>query len=230
VKLAVMQPYFFPYIGYWQLINAVDTFVIYDDVNFIKKGYINRNSLLLNGKSQTFTLELLKASQNKLINEIEIGGNKNKILKTIEFAYKRAPYFVDIYPLIESIFNYPDGNLAKFTGNSIQKITKHLNIDTEIIYSSDLAKNNSLYGQDKIINICKTLQSEFYLNSAGGKNIYSQDLFREAGISLNFLETNLSIYDQFGDKFISNLSIIDLLMFNNKVSLQKIINNYSIIK
>ena len=83
MTVAIMQPYLFPYIGYWQLIHAVDTFVIFDDVNYIKKGYINRNNILVNGQKQTFTLELMSASQNKLINDIDIGNNIEKVMESI---------------------------------------------------------------------------------------------------------------------------------------------------
>ncbi len=116
--VAIMQPYLFPYIGYWQLIKAVDTFVIFDDVNYINKGYINRNSILISGKSQKFTLELVSASQNKLINEIEVGNNSKKLLKTIEMAYKKAPYFYDVFLMIEDILNNKEKNLAKLKGYS----------------------------------------------------------------------------------------------------------------
>src|SRR5690606_19151193 len=113
MKIAIMQPYLFPYIGYWQLINAVDTFVIYDDVSFINKGYINRNYILLSGKPQRFTLELSKASQNKLINEIEVGNNQNKILRTISFSYKKAPFYKKAFSLIEDIFQQKEKNLTE---------------------------------------------------------------------------------------------------------------------
>jgi len=140
MTVAIMQPYLFPYIGYWQLIDAVDTFVILEDVNFINKGYINRNSILVNGKSQQFTLELISRSQNKLINEIEIGNNSKKLLKTIEMSYKKAPYFKTIFPVIEDILNQKEKNLAKFIGYSLQKVSSYLEIDTQFIYSSNIKK------------------------------------------------------------------------------------------
>lgn len=124
MKLAIMQPYFLPYIGYFQLINAVDTFVLLDDVNYINKGWINRNQLLLNGKAHLFTLPLQKASQNKLINQLELSNEtkwKDKLLKTIETAYKKAPQFHLVFPLISQILQYPESNLSLFIHHSIQK-------------------------------------------------------------------------------------------------------------
>ena len=182
MTLAIMQPYLFPYIGYWQLINAVDVFVIFDDVNFIKKGYINRNLILVGGKSQQFTLELIGASQNKLINEIEVGNNSQKLLKTIEMSYKKAPYFDNVYPIIEDILNNKEKNLAKFIGYSLEQISSYLKLNTKFIYSSDIEKDNSLKAQDKILDICKKLNATSYMNAIGGQELYSKEIFKENGI------------------------------------------------
>jgi len=215
VKLAIMQPYLFPYIGYWQLINAVDVFVIFDDVSYIKKGYINRNSILLNGQGQRITLELIGASQNKLINEIEIRGNSKKILRTIELSYSKAPYFKEIFPIIEEILNQEEKNLAKFIGYSLEKISNYLKIDTKFLYSSSIKKDNSLKAQNKILDICSKLDAKNYINTIGGVNLYDEDRFKKEGIDLNFLKAKIINYQQFKDEFISHLSIIDVLMFND---------------
>ena len=215
MKLAIMQPYLFPYIGYWQLINAVDVFVIFDDVSYIKKGYINRNSILLNGQGQRITLELIGASQNKLINEIEIRGNSKKILRTIELSYSKAPYFKEIFPIIEEILNQEEKNLAKFIGYSLEKISNYLKIDTKFLYSSSIKKDNSLKAQNKILDICSKLNAKNYINTIGGVNLYDEDRFKKEGIDLNFLKAKIINYQQFKDEFISHLSIIDVLMFND---------------
>lgn len=215
MKLAIMQPYLFPYIGYWQLINAVDVFVIFDDVSYIKKGYINRNSILLNGQGQRITLELIGASQNKLINEIEIRGNSKKILRTIELSYSKAPYFKEIFPIIEEILNQEEKNLAKFIGYSLEKISNYLKIDTKFLYSSSIKKDNSLKAQNKILDICSKLDAKNYINTIGGVNLYDEDRFKKEGIDLNFLKAKIINYQQFKDEFISHLSIIDVLMFND---------------
>jgi len=173
-----MQPYFLPYIGYFQLIKAVDKYVIYDDVNFIKRGWINRNNILLDGQSFLFSLNLLKSSQNKLINEIFVSENQTKRLKTIRTAYQKAPYFSSIFPIVEKIFAYDDKNLARFVGNSIIQIANYLQFDTEFIYSSDIKEmNHSLKGQDKILNICEVLGATEYLNAIGGMNLYDKNEF-----------------------------------------------------
>ena len=152
IKIGIMQPYFLPYLGYWQLINIVDKYVIYDDVNFIKKGWINRNRILINKQSNWFTLKLSDASQNKKINEVFVLDHKNyfnKLIRTVYENYKKAPYFNDVFPLINDIIENPERNLAKYLEFSIKKICDYLEIKTELIISSDLEKNNSLSSIDK---------------------------------------------------------------------------------
>jgi len=228
-KIAVMQPYLFPYIGYWQLINAVDIFVIYDDVNYIKRGYINRNSILINNEAKRITLSLKKASQNKLINQIEVGDDGKKFLNAIKMSYSKAKYFKNVYSLIEEILTQKERNLAKYIGYSIIKISEYLNINTKIVYSSDIDKNNRLKGQDKIIDIVKTLNGFHYINPIGGITLYDKDDFKQEGIKLSFLETKSFSYSQFGNDFIPNLSIIDLLMFNSHEDLTNFLNYYNLI-
>ncbi len=229
MTLAIMQPYLFPYIGYWQLINAVDTFVIYDDVNFIKQGYINRNSILANGKSQTFTLELIGASSNKLINEIEIGNNINKILKTITQSYIKAPFFEDIITLIEEILTNKEKNLGRFIGFSLEKISEYLEINTKFIYSSNIEKDNTLKAQDKVLEMCNILKADKYINAIGGQELYNKEVFKENGIELSFLKTELVEYKQFKNDFVPYLSIIDILMFNSKNEIKNMLNRYELV-
>lgn len=225
MKLAIMQPYFFPYIGYWQLISAVDTFVIYDDVNYVKKGYINRNQILVNNASHLITLELIGASQNKRINEIVVGGNLTKLLKTINLAYKRAPYFHETFPVLEDILMQKEDNLACFIGYSLLKVSEYLGIHTQFTYSSLIKKNNSLKAQDKIIEICKNLQATDYVNTIGGRSLYGRDVFKRNDLGLHFLKPAKIKYMQFKEEFVPNLSIIDILMFNNKEAIHSFLRN-----
>ena len=232
MKIGIMQPYFLPYIGYWQLLNAVDKYIIYDDVNFIKGGWINRNRILVNKEPKMLTLKLNGASPNKLINEIEILDNNiqiKKILKTIDISYRKAPYFEVIYPLIEKILKFNELNLAKFIKNSFEIICEYLDIKTELIISSSLEKKSELKAQDKVINICKILKATEYYNAIGGQELYSFDKFKEEKIQLKFLKTKDIKYKQLDNEFISNLSILDVLMFNSKEEVKKMLNSYSII-
>ena len=228
MKIAIMQPYFLPYIGYWQLINAVDTFVIFDDINFRKKSYIYRNYILSSGVSSQINLKLHGASQNKLINEIEISGNFDKLLKTIYLNYKKAPFFDVIFPIIEDCLFYKEKNLSKFLGYSLLNLSKYLGINTNFIYSSDIDKNESKKGQKKLIDICNILNATNYLNSINGINLYCKEKFNQNNIRLNFLETKFFEYKQFKNKFVPYLSIIDIIMFNDKQQIENLLKKYEL--
>ncbi len=223
MKLAIMQPYFLPYIGYFQLINAVDTFVIYDDVNYIKQGWINRNYILLNGGRHLINLGLNGASSFKLINQIKIGTNRNKLVKTISQSYTKAPYFKEIFPVIKECLLFKNDNLAEFVTNSLQSIANTLNIKTKFVFSSDIENDKALNGQDKIVNINKCMGADNYTNPIGGVELYSNTEFDNNGIKLNFLKTKEITYKQFSNEFIPNLSIIDVMMFNSKEEVQELL-------
>jgi hypothetical protein len=227
-----MQPYFFPYIGYWQLIKAVDKFVIYDDVNFIKRGWINRNKILNQGEGKFINLLVSQASQNKLINELEVLKNlihNKKLLKTLESCYRRAPYYADVLPVIESIITQDEGNLARYLEFLIMRLCEYLSIDTEIILSSRINKNNDLRGQDKIIEICKILGADEYINGTGGQALYSREEFAACGIQLKFLKTDEIVYQQNTAEFVPNLSIIDVMMFNGPGKINEMLDGYELL-
>ncbi|PIX07001.1 MAG: hypothetical protein COZ76_05850 [Flavobacteriales bacterium CG_4_8_14_3_um_filter_35_10] len=230
--VAIMQPYFFPYIGYFQLINAVDVFVIYDDVNYIKKGWINRNRFLVNGQAQLFTIPLIEASQNKHIAEIELVGDlkwKGKLLKTIAFNYKKAPYFKDIYLLIESIVLFEEPNLSAYIHNSLIQICRYLDINTVIEPTSAKYQNGHLKAADKIMDICLQKKAQMYINPIGGAELYDKQVFMKNNIQLNFIQSEKIEYKQFNNEFVPWLSIIDLLMFNSKDEVRDLLSKYSLI-
>ena len=229
MKIGIMQPYFLPYIGYFQLIKNVDKYVIYDDVNYINKGWINRNNILLNSQKYLFTLSLSGASQNKLINEIFVEENQSKLLKTLETAYKKAPYFEKVFPVIQNIFDFEDKNLAKFVGNSIMQIADYLNIKTEFTYSSEINKDNTLKAQEKILNICKALNATNYINAIGGQELYDKEIFKQNNIKLNFLKTEIVEYKQFKGDFVPYLSVLDVLMFNSAEEINIMLDKFELI-
>ena len=229
MKLAIMQPYFMPYIGYWQLMNAVDTYVVYDDVNYINRGWINRNNILISGSSYMFTIMLKKASQNKLINEIEILDDFSKLKKQIEFAYKKAPYYDRIIVLLNKIFDYPNKNLSDFLLNSMRVICEYLNINTTLIKSSDVKKDNTLHAESKILDICKVLKADEYYNAIGGQSLYNKDEFKTSGIDLKFLKPEIMPYKQFKNDFVAGLSMIDVLMFNSVDEINMMLDRYELV-
>lgn len=233
MKIAIMQPYLFPYIGYFQLIHAVDLFVIYDDVQFIKRGWINRNKLLVNGKEHLFTFSLQKSPRNTNINEKIFSSDNNyekiKFLQLIEYNYKKAPFFNEVYPIIQRIMSCNDQNLCSFIYNSLMIICDYLEIKTRFIFSSQINKDDSLKGEERIISINKSLHSSCYINPIGGVELYSKSRFKQEGIDLYFLKPKPIQYKQFNSDFIPWLSIIDVLMFNSKDTVRTFLDEYELI-
>jgi hypothetical protein len=229
MKVAIMQPYLFPYIGYWQLIQAVDVFVIYDDVNYIMRGWINRNNILEHGKPKLFTLQTHGASQNRLINQISVGGNAEKLLKILYQNYQKAPYFNSAMRVLSDLFLNEEKNLARFISTTIRKICSYLMIDTKLIVSSEVFNNTNLKSADRLIDICKQLGADEYINAIGGKGLYNKKMFAEKGLKLFFIESNQIAYTQFGDLFVPNLSIIDVMMFNPPEAIRKFVERYKLV-
>ena len=228
-KIAIMQPYLLPYIGYFQVMSAVDEYVIYDDVNYIKGGWINRNNILTNGDKRMFTFGVFGASSNKRINELELTGDYVNFQKVLSDAYIGAPYEIEVQALISRICAYESNNLALFVGNSLREVANYIGITTKIVYSSDLKKDVNLRGQEKVIAICKELSADMYINAIGGQELYSKEEFFRQGISLNFLKTIFIEYKQFDNNFIPGLSIIDLLMFNPVEKIRHMLESYELV-
>lgn len=229
MKLGIMQPYFMPYIGYFQLMKAVDKYVVYDDVNYIKGGWANRNHILINGEKEMFTVTLQKASQNKLFNEIVIGDDFKKLMKTLQVNYSRAINFDQTMVLMERIISFPNKQLAVFIANSFREILSYLSVETEILMSSEIPKDNSLRGKDKIIQICEILGADTYYNAVGGKNLYDQEEFREHGITLNFVDSLPQVYSQLHTReFVSGLSMVDVLMNNTKDEVNRLLDSFQL--
>lgn len=216
MKLGIMQPYFLPYIGYFQLIAAVDKFVLYDNIKYTKKGWINRNRFLQNGQDAMFSLSLKKDSDTLNVCERDLAADfdREKLLNQLKNAYRRAPYFGQTFPLIEQILRYPESNLFLFLHNSIVQICAYLGITTKIIVSSEVPIDHHLQAQDKVLALCEALDATTYVNAIGGVELYSKEAFQEKGIELKFIQSKPFDYMQFGDTFVPWLSFVDVMMFN----------------
>ena len=232
-KIAIMQPYVFPYLGYFQLLQAVDTFVFYDDVNFIKRGWINRNRILINGKDKLITFPCQGASQNKLINEVGVDTSDKafrKLLKSFSMAYANAPYYPTVYPLIEQVLSAKYDSIAELAAASVATIAEHLGLDKVFQYSAQTYPNSQgLPKADRLIHIAKQAGYSHYVNAIGGQAIYEKAYFRSKGVSLYFLAPQLPPYPQFDNEFVPGLSIIDVLMFNSTAQALKMLNAYQLI-
>lgn len=210
-----MQPYLLPYIGYFQLIGQVDNFVLYDDVKYTKKGWINRNRILQDGHPVTITLPLKSSSDFLEIGQRRIADSFRAValLNKVANAYRKAPFFDETWPLLESILTHEEPNLFGFLSNSIAAICAHLELGTQLLISSHIKIDPSLRGQDRVIALCRKIGATTYINPIGGKELYSQDAFGEARIRLQFLRSRLSPYPQETHTFVEALSIIDVLCY-----------------
>lgn len=251
MTIAIMQPYIFPYIGYFQLVYASDVFVFYDDVNFINRGWINRNRILLGGAEHLLTVPCKDASQNKLIMDIAVTDDAKaiaKLINTIKMAYTKAPHFNEVFPIVERILSQalqlpitqylPSSvfptidievvkkplqiSIADMAIDSVVSICNYLGIERDFKLSSVSYDNRALKKADRLIDICHKENIKNYVNAAGGKAIYTKDYFAERGIKIDFLNAKLVAYTQFNNSFVPWLSIIDILMFNSK---DEIVNN-----
>lgn len=224
MKLAIMQPYFFPYIGYWQLIHAVDRFVIYDDVNYIKGGWINRNRILINGEPVYITVPLSQSSPYKRICDVALQSSavwRDKLSKMVENTYRKAPYFTEVFPVIEKIIRHETGNLSDYLTHQLQTLSTFMEIKTELVMTSRCYKNDNLSGQERILDICKREKAATYINPQGGQTLYDNETFRNAGIDLRFIIMRPLPYKQRSAGFTPYLSIIDALMEIGPVEIRR---------
>ncbi|MGL4632662.1 MAG: WbqC family protein [Leadbetterella sp.] len=235
MKVGIMQPYLLPYIGYLQLIAAVDVFVVYDNIQFSKKGWFHRNRFLLNGKDEYFSLNLKSDSDylnvdQRMLSDAWFATEKDKTLRRLTEAYRKAPFYKQNWPLIEDIFQFQESNLFKFIFHSLEKITAYLSIKTPLKISSEIAVDHTLKSQSKVIAICESLHATTYINPIGGLELYDETSFNEKGIDLLFQKSRLPKYPQFNNEFIPALSILDILMFNDVETIRGWMNEFDFVK
>ena len=230
-KLALMQPYLFPYLGYFQLIHCVDEFVVYDDVQFIQRGWIHRNRILVHGRPSYIRLPLKSDASTLHINQRHFADSfdedKKLLLKQLQRAYARAPFFAETYGLVQQMFSdQDDRNVATFVEQSLLGICRHLGISTLFNRSSRLEDTSHLTGQESVIHIAETRSADLYVNLPGGHPLYDAELFARKSIALRFLEMNDIRYDQRQTEFIPGLSIIDVLMNNSRDRVRQLLDEF----
>lgn len=220
MRVVIMQPYFFPYIGYFQLMQAADEFVVYDNIQFSKKGWINRNRILVNGADAYITLPLKKDSDFLDVKDRYLSDDwpqeRKKMLNRITESYRKAPQFAEVFPLIENALLHEDRNLFGFILNSLRLTCHYLEIKTPLITSSTIPIDHSLKSDKKVIALCQARQADVYINPIGGVELYDKNEFKNEGIELKFLKADNISYAQLKNEFVPFLSIIDVLMFNSK--------------
>ena len=228
-----MQPYFLPYIGYWQLIHSADIFVVYDNIEFTKKGWFNRNRILEIDHDRLFTVPIKKDSDFLPVNKRYLSDDSTaeiaRTLRIIQNNYKKAPEYERVYPIIEACFLFSDKNLFAFNFNAIKTICEYLDITTKLIVSSEVRIDHSLKGAEKVLAICKAENTDMYINAIGGMELYDKAVLKSHGIDLQFIKSKPIEYPQLGKPFVPWLSIIDVLMFNDKETVKRMLDMYELV-
>jgi hypothetical protein len=213
-----MQPYFFPYLGYFQLLKAADKFVLYDNVTFIKGGWINRNRILVCETEYLFTVPLANAGSNTLIKDLRLASHVDKwygkLVKTLEQSYKKAAFLNETLSIIEKSVLINSKWFIDWLLASHESIIGYLQLQVQLKKCSDICLSSEHDRVNRLIEICKTENCQTYINLQGGSSLYEKTVSQKSGIDLQFLKSHLPYYHQFCNEFVSGLSIIDVLMFN----------------
>lgn len=232
-KVAIMQPYFLPYIGYWQLMHSVGEFVIYDNIEYTKKGWFNRNRILEVDHDRLFTIPIKKDSDYLNVNQrfvsAEGRADISRTLRIIQNNYRKAPQFEPVYALAQDCFNFSEDNLFEYIAHSVRQVAAYVGIDTKLIVSSTIDIDHSLKAEQKVLAICEALQATTYHNSIGGRELYDKQMFQSHGIDLRFVESREVPYQQFGHPFVPWLSILDVLMFNDVSTVRQMLDEYDLV-
>lgn len=231
MRIAIMQPYLFPYIGYYQLIHSVNKFVVYDDVSYIKQGWINKNHIMVNCEKKPFVVPVKSASSFKSIAETEVNYNINwqtKMLRMIGQSYSKAPQYKEVFPIINQVLESGKSSISEIAVDSLTRICQYLEIETKFEKSENY-NNTHLKGAERVLDICLKEEANHYLNPIGGINLYSKDSFKKRNVELSFLQAGNVIYDQPSKNFVEGLSIIDILMNNSVETVQSFLNDYTLV-
>ena len=231
MTVGIMQPYFLPYLGYWHLLAAVDRFVVYDNIQYTKKGWINRNRFLRDGAEAQFTLPLKKGSDYLNVADRAIADDfdPQTLLNQFANAYGKAPHFAAVFPLIETIVKAAPRNLFEYLHHSLTMTADYLEIKTPIVVSSTIPIDHQLKAGDKVLAICRAVGADRYVNTIGGRELYSPAVFAASGVELRFIQSRLTEYQQFAHPFVPGLSILDVMMFNSRDAVRRMLGEYELV-
>ncbi len=230
-RTVVMQPYVFPYLGYFQLFHACDRFVLLDDVAFIRQGWINRNRILVNGAPHLFTIPVSGQSSFITIHDTQLApdtGWKRKLLRTIDQAYRKAPCHAAAMPLVEQVITTMEGSIADGAALSLRAVLEYLGLDRPMQRSSEMQLPVDLRAQERVIAICKEVGTSTYINASGGRPLYQAEAFAAHGMELRFLGMGEVTYVQGNSEFQPALSIVDVLMWKTRDQVRELLTRYSL--
>jgi hypothetical protein len=227
---AIMQPYFFPYIGYFQLMKAVDVFVFYDDVQYMKGGWVNRNRIRVNDEPVWLTFPVERLGLASLINDRRYLIDETTIAKfsgVLEAAYAKAPGYQEVAPVVRSLLKFDNLNVAAFNANLLTALARTLDIRCRFLMASAVGKPANLKGKERVIDICRRLNATRYVNAIGGTDLYQPGDFERLGLQLSFLRTTAAPASFCGEPI--HLSILDTLMCNGFAHTGEMMTQYELI-
>ena len=232
MKLGILQPYLFPYIGYFQLVRTVDAVVIYDDAQWMKGGWINRNRYLVEGSHRFFTLPVAQGAVAESINQrvfaADVDHHKQRIIRQMAYSYGKAPHFDAVLALVERCFACNETNVAKFLLNTLRESCSLLDIRTPLVLASEMEKKEGLRAEERVLDINRVMGSSHYINPIGGIGLYDRARFDARGVRLSFLRPRQITYSQLGGAFVPSLSILDVMMFNSHEELSSLLGEFDL--
>ncbi len=237
MKVGIMQPYTFPYLGYFQLINYVDKWVVFDDAQFISKGWVNRNRILhpdIKKEWQYFTVPVKKHSRESRIKAVEINEEKpwrDEFLGKLTSYKKKAPFYAETVEFIGDCISFNGGSLSEWIIYTLENTCAYLNIpfDHSVFSETEMSTDNVQHAGQWALEIADTLGADEYVNPPGGYTIFNENEFQEKNIELKFLKPDLIPYVQRRDGFVPGLSIVDVMMWNDKDKIHRLLTDFEIV-
>lgn len=229
---AIMQPYFFPYLGYFSLIKESDLFILFDTPQYIRHGWINRNQILNNhGKPFYIMVPLMKMKRETPINQMIIRNNENwqqKLFEQLKVYKNKAPFYHQVTEMLQNVFGKTTDSIVTLNYNAIKEVCSYLDITTPIKIFSEMELDiQDVHAADEwALNICEAIGATNYINPIGGLDFFDQKKYSERGIDIKFLKHLPVEYSQFENEFIPHLSILDVLMFNDPNKIQDLLGDF----
>jgi len=236
MNLGIMQPYFMPYLGYFSLIKHTDRFILFDTVQFIRHGWIERNRILKqDGTWQYIQVPIIKPNgRDTIIKDVKINNDldwENRIIAQLQHYKKKAPYYKETIELLTDVFSQRFDDIVTLNQVSLEKVCEYLGIkrSTEVFSKMGLDIEDATAPDEWALNICKAIPgADEYWNPIGGLSFFNRTKYENAGIKIYFQELVLTTYRQLGNEFEPGLSIIDVMMFNSPETINQMLDNYKL--
>ena len=235
MKLGIMQPYFFPYLGYFSLIKNTDKWVVFDTPQYINKGWVNRNRVLSPSKEgfSYITVPVVKHSRDIRIKDVLIDHSRDwkaKIMGQMDYYRKHAPHYMETKEILDELFRRDIDGISELNIAALDMVCGYLGIAFDYsVFSGNTMGIDSVGGPDEwSLEISKKMGASIYVNPPGGRSFFNKEKFDKAGIGLRFLTQRLSIYNTYPYNFVPGLSIIDVMMFNSPTDINNMLEDYEL--